>query len=95
MKSKLFAFALTLTLAAPFVRAADPATATPPPAAQRYGTWGVDVTGMDRSVKPGDDFFKYVNGKWAATTQIPPDKSSYGAFAILGDLSEARERAVP
>jgi putative endopeptidase len=94
MKSKLFAFALTLALVAPFVRAADPATATPPTAAQRYGTWGVDVTGMDRSVKPGDDFFKYVNGKWAATTQIPPDKSSYGAFAILGDLSEARERAL-
>src|SRR6185436_9712796 len=41
-----------------------------------------------------DDFFKYVNGKWAATTQIPPDKSSYGSFAILSDLSEARERAL-
>jgi putative endopeptidase len=94
MKSKLFAFALTLTLAAPFVRAADPAAATPPTAAERYGTWGVDLSGMDRSVKPGDDFFKYVNGKWAATTQIPPDKTSYGAFAILFDLSQARERAL-
>ena len=92
MKSRLFALALILS--APFVRAADPATATPPTGAQRYGTWGVDVAGMDRAVKPGDDFFKYVNGKWAATTQIPPDKSSYGAFAILSDLSEARERAL-
>jgi putative endopeptidase len=94
MKSRLFALALALMLSAPFVRAADPATATPPTGAQRYGTWGVDVAGMDRAVKPGDDFFKYVNGKWAATTQIPPDKSSYGAFAILSDLSEARERAL-
>ena len=94
MKSRLFALALALILSAPFVRAADPATATPPTGAQRYGTWGVDVAGMDRAVKPGDDFFKYVNGKWAATTQIPPDKSSYGAFAILSDLSEARERAL-
>ena len=94
MKSRLFALALALILSAPFVRAADPATATPPTGAQRYGTWGVDVAGMDRAVKPGDDFFGYVNGKWAATTQIPPDKSSYGAFAILSDLSEARERAL-
>ncbi len=94
MKSRLFALALALILSAPFVRAADPATATPPTGAQRYGTWGVDVAGMDRAVKPGDDFFKYVNGKWAATTQIPPDKSTYGAFAILSDLSEARERAL-
>ena len=65
-------------------------TAPAPTAAQRYGTWGVDLEGMDRTVKPGDDFFKYVNGKWAASTQIPADKTSYGAFAVLGDLSEAR-----
>jgi putative endopeptidase len=55
---------------------------------------GIDIGGMDRSVKPGDDFFKFVNGKWAASTQIPPDKTSYGAFAVLGDLSEARVHAL-
>src|SRR5437764_13235327 len=68
----------------------SPATAT----AQRYGTWGVDLDGMDKSTKPGDDFFKYVNGKWAASTQIPADKTSYGAFAVLTDLSEARVHAL-
>jgi putative endopeptidase len=62
--------------------------------AKRYGTWGVDLEGMDPAVKPGDDFFRYVNGKWAATTQIPPDKTSYGAFQILADLSEARVRQI-
>ena len=66
----------------------------PSTVAQRYGTWGVDLEGMDRTVKPGDDFFKYVNGKWAATTQMPGDKTSYGAFVILRDLSEARVRAL-
>src|SRR5439155_17265095 len=66
----------------------------PSTAAKRYGTWGVDLEGMDRSVKPGDDFFRYVNGKWAATTQIPPDKTSYGAFPLLGDLSEVRVRGI-
>jgi len=65
-----------------------------PTAAQRYGSWGVDLEAMDRSVKPGDDFFRYVNGKWAATAQIPPDKTSFGAFSLLSDLSEARVRGL-
>jgi putative endopeptidase len=94
MFSKLAALAISLALFVPGARAADPATPTAPTAAQRYGTWGVDLEGMDRSAKPGDDFFRYVNGKWAATTKIPPDKTSFGAFAILRDLSEARERAL-
>ena len=49
--------------------AADSGTAAPstadPTAAARLGTWGFDLAGMDRSVKPGDDFFGYVNGTWA------------------------------
>jgi len=69
-------------------------TTTAPVAAKRYGTWGIDLDGMDRTVKPGDDFFRFVNGKWAASTQIPPDKVSFGAFTMLGDLSEARVRAI-
>lgn len=60
--------------------------------ASRMGTWGIDTTGMDKNVKPGDDFFAYVNGAWAKNTQIPTDRSSYGAFASLRDLSEARTR---
>ncbi|HWH16769.1 MAG TPA: hypothetical protein VNT77_00295, partial [Allosphingosinicella sp.] len=39
--------------------------------APRFGQWGIDTAGMDRSVKPGDDFFTYVNGNWAKTTPIP------------------------
>jgi putative endopeptidase len=62
--------------------------------AQRFGTWGVDLAGMDPSVKPGDDFFRYVNGKWAASTQIPADKTSIGSFVLLRDLSDARVRAI-
>ena len=60
--------------------------------APRMGNWGIDTAGMDKSVKPGDDFFAYVNGTWAKTTPIPADRSSYGAFATLRDLSEARVR---
>ena len=68
--------------------------AAAPTVAKRFGSWGVDLEGMDRSVKPGDDFFRFVNGKWAATTQIPPDKTSFGAFVMLRDLSEARVHAI-
>ncbi|MBC3942404.1 peptidase M13 [Sphingomonas sp. DOAB1063] len=63
-------------------------------AATSYGTWGFDVTGMDRSVKPGDDWFRFVNGAWADRTKIPPDRSSYGAFAVLRDISEQRLRSL-
>ena len=65
-----------------------------PITAKRYGTWGIDLAGMDTSIKPGDDFFGYVNGKWAATTQIPADRTSYGAFPMLSELSETRVHAI-
>ncbi|MCK9488568.1 MAG: peptidase M13 [Xanthomonadales bacterium] len=63
-------------------------------AAPRYGTWGIDTAGMDTSVRPGEDFFAYVSGTWAANTEIPADKSSWGSFMMLRDLSQARVRAL-
>ena len=59
-----------------------------------YGTWGVDLTGMDRSVTPGNDFFRYVNGHWVDTTQIPADKSSYALFTKLNEDSQAQTRGI-
>jgi putative endopeptidase len=55
-----------------------------------YGTWGFDTAGMDRSVKPGDDWFGFVSGTWAKNTTIRPDRTSEGAFINLRDLSEVR-----
>src|SRR6266568_5557268 len=52
------------------------------------GQFGIDVSGMDRSVRPQDDFFRFVNGTWADRTEIPADKSRYGSFTILSDESE-------
>jgi putative endopeptidase len=66
----------------------------PETVAKRYGTWGIDLEGMDRTVKPGDDFFRYVNGNWAKTVTIPADRTSYGAFAMLRELSEARVHGI-
>ena len=44
-------------------------------------THGIVVANMDRSVKPGDDFFRYANGDWIKRTEIPPDS---GYVAIEG-----------
>ena len=63
-------------------------------ASPKYGTWGFDAAGMDLSVKPGDDFFRYANGKWADRTDIPADRTSYGYFDKLAELSENRLHAI-
>ena len=44
---------------------------------------GINVELMDKTVKPGDDFFKYVNGKWVETTEIPSDRVRWGSFDEL------------
>ena len=75
-----------------FSEAAQSGSSSAKVEAARMGEWGIDTAGMDRNAKPGDDFFAYVNGNWAKTTQIPADRSSYGGFAVLRDLSEARVR---
>jgi predicted metalloendopeptidase len=49
---------------------------------------GIDVAGMDRSARPQDDFYRFVNGTWDNKTEIPPDKSRYGSFTMLADQSE-------
>jgi predicted metalloendopeptidase len=54
--------------------------------------WGLDLTSHDTSVKPGDDFFRYADGKWLDTHQIPPDRTSWGAFVELADQAEHQVR---
>jgi len=49
----------------------------------KFGTYGFDVSGQDRLVKPGDDFYKFANGKYIEDLQIPPDQSRWGNFDIL------------
>jgi len=44
---------------------------------------GINISYMDKSVRPQDDFFSYVNGNWVKTTQIPSDKASWGSFNAL------------
>ena len=55
---------------------------------------GIDPTDFNTSVRPQDDLFQHVNGKWFAEVEIPEDKAIYGAFAMLADDSEAAVREV-
>src|SRR4051794_30172980 len=59
-----------------------------------YGSWGYDATAMDPSVKPGDDFFGYVNGAWAKRTDIAPDRTFVGIDSVLNDQIDKDVRAV-
>ena len=95
----LAAVALASLYAAPALtagrgRAAEPPVAAADLATPKYGTWGFDTSGMDTSIKPGDDFFGYANGKWAARTEIPSDRVRYGNFDKLSVLSENRVHAI-
>ena len=55
---------------------------------------GLDPAAFDRSVRPQDDLFHHVNGGWLATTEIPADKASYGAFDILFDKAQEDLRTI-
>jgi putative endopeptidase len=91
MPAKTFtcaALATTLALMLSAPAAAQP-TGTPV-----FGPWGFDLSGVDPKAKPGDSFFDYANGAWAARTEIPPDKVRFGAFDALRDKSEEQVRAI-
>lgn len=49
---------------------------------------------MDTTVSPGDDFFRYANGTWLKSTEIPADKASFGVWQVLVDQSQQRTRAL-
>ena len=51
---------------------------------------GIDLAGMDKSVDPGDDFFRYTNGGWLKTVEIPADRPSFGALNVIAEKVRAR-----
>src|SRR6476646_11473230 len=58
-----------------------------PAFAQNGHGLGIDTTNFDRSVRPQDDFFRFVNGGWLKRTEIPQDAASWGAFNELREGS--------
>ncbi|HEX7759781.1 MAG TPA: M13-type metalloendopeptidase [Caulobacteraceae bacterium] len=60
--------------------------------APTFGAWGLDLSGRDTGVKPGDNFYRFANGLWDDHQVIPQDKVRYGNFDKLSVLSENRTR---
>lgn len=86
---------LTLALAALGTAACNPTTDTPPnPASTAVLKSGILLDNMNTEVRPGDDFFQYVNGAWLDKTPIPADKASYGNFTVLREDSQANVRKI-
>jgi putative endopeptidase len=92
--------ALTITLAACATPKAPEPSAAPeaPPAAAMPAApalvSGVLQQNFDRSVRPQDDLYRFVNGTWLKNTAIPADKSNYGAFTVLSDGAEKNLRVI-
>ena len=86
MKFKMLALAAASILA---IEASAAAAGAP-----AIGSWGYDSTAMDSSVKPGDDFFEYVNGSWLKRTEIPADRTFAGIDSVLNDKIDSDVRAI-
>jgi putative endopeptidase len=55
---------------------------------------GIILDDLDRDVRPQDDLFRHVNGKWIARTEIPSDKARYGSFYLLAEEAEKAVREI-
>jgi putative endopeptidase len=65
-----------------------------PAATPELGSFGIDLSDQDTSIRPGDDFFRYTNGNWLDTYELPADRSSYGSFNVLTDRSDERVKTI-
>jgi putative endopeptidase len=70
--------------------AAGPSGAT----GAEIGDWGIDLDAMDRSVAPGDNFNRFVNGHWLDTFEMPADKARFGIFDALRERSTEQVHAI-
>ena len=80
----------TATIAEATTGPVAPAQADKP----QLGDFGFDMAGMDRAIEPGDSFYDFANGAWSRTTEIPSDRSNYGMFIMLEELSNERTREI-
>src|SRR5690606_11482904 len=55
---------------------------------------GIALDELDPAVRPQDDLFRHVNGKWIERTEIPADKARYGSFYLLAEAAEQAVREI-
>src|SRR4051812_17223799 len=86
--------ALSLPLLAVMACSSKPAAVTEPAKAEpvvakipaEIGAFGFDEAGMKPDIDPGEDFFTFANGTWAANTAIPEDRPAFSMFSKLDEL---------
>ncbi|MFL6593240.1 MAG: M13 family metallopeptidase [Luteimonas sp.] len=89
MKSTLLAAAIAVLVLSPGANALTPSVEKPV-----LGAFGVDLSSRDSSVRPGDDFDRFANGKWQDSYQLKDYESDYGSFDMLNDQSEIAVREI-
>jgi len=55
---------------------------------------GVDTQYVDAAVRPQDDLYRHLNGKWLDSFELPPDKGSYGSFTYINDATQDQLRGI-
>ncbi len=85
MKASIAVTALFLSVAVTAVSAQNGAPPRVP---------GIDTLGMDRSVRPQDDFYRFVNGAWDDKMAIPADRSYYGSLVEVGERAQEPVRGI-
>ncbi len=57
-------------------------------------TSGIAADELDPAIRPQDDLFRHVNGRWMARTPVPADKARYGSFMVLAEEAEKAVRTI-
>jgi predicted metalloendopeptidase len=83
-----------VVLATALLSGCGKSTQTAAPAAPKALASGIDPANFDNKVRAQDDFYRHVDGTWLAKTEIPADKSNYGAFTKLADDAEQHLREI-
>jgi predicted metalloendopeptidase len=55
---------------------------------------GIDLQYVDRAVRPQDDIYEYLNGRWLKTFEIPADKAQYDSFTMINDQVQEQLRVI-
>ena len=85
--SRYSIFALGVILVVGLVKLIPPVKAAGAPSTPALVS-GVDMQYVDRAVRPQDNIYRYLNGKWLDNFQLPADKATYGAFAFVDDTTQ-------
>ena len=86
--------ALSTTLPVIATEQATPASTGGTAASTAKPVSGIDLQWIDNSVRPQDDFFRYMSGKWLDTVAIPGDRGRYGTMDGLRDAAEQNSLAI-